>query len=85
MLRNLVKRIKSWSGWDKAGTIVKARVETFVGVLTAGIAGLAAFDWMPYFTGENINLKTLGIMAGYLVVSGILTEIIRRRGAKDLK
>lgn len=84
MLKKLVNKIKKWSGWDKAGTIVKARLEAVVGFLAAAAAGLLAFDWLPYLSTGEINWKSVAMIGVYLLVSGIVTEIVRRRGATDL-
>jgi hypothetical protein len=81
MLSKTWNKIKDWSGWDKAGTIVKARLETLAGLISAAFAGLLAFDWMPFFTNGDIDWKKVAVISTYLVASGVITEVVRRRGA----
>lgn len=61
MLSKVWKKIKDWSGWSVAGSIVKARAEQLFGLVTAGLAGLMAYDWMP-FISDKINWVHVGFL-----------------------
>lgn len=70
-------------GWDKVGTIVKARLEMVAGVVMAGVASVAAFNFIPYLTG-TVNTTMLYTLGGYAFVMGVVSEIVRRWNAKDI-
>lgn len=76
---------KKLLGLDTVGTVIKARVEAIGSILVAGITSLAAFNFLPYLTGESVNLKVILPVAGYVFLSAVGTEIIRKYKAKDLK
>jgi hypothetical protein len=75
--------IKNWSGWAEAGTIFKARMEMLGGLITAGLASVAAFSFIPYISG-TVDWKILAAIAGYLFVTGAVGEYVRRYNATDL-
>lgn len=80
----MFKKIKEWSGWETAGSIFMRRLEVLSGVLIAGAATLTSFNWLPYFSTGTVDWKLIAPIAGYLVVSGIVGEIVRRHKADDL-
>lgn len=72
------------SGWSQAGSIFVARVEAFSGFLVGVLGGL---DWpslMALDFTNGINKGTM-IFGGLWFVKGIVSEVVRRNGATDLK
>lgn len=79
----MIKAIKKFIGWDSVGTIVKARLEMLSGAIMAGVASLAAFNFLPYLT-DAVNTKMLLVLSGYAFVTGFITELVRRKNASDV-
>jgi hypothetical protein len=80
----MFKKIKDWSGWSEAGSIFIARMEVVSGFLTGVLGGI---DWTPVMTldfTQPIADKTLIILGLSLVFKGVISEMTRRRNAKDL-
>lgn len=84
-MKKIWQKIKDWSGWSTAGTIFKARLEMLGAVLTAGVTALASYSFLPFLTADAVNLTTVGIVAAYVGGSAMLTVIVRRWNAPDLK
>lgn len=77
-------KIKSWSGWKKAGSIFMARMTALFGFATAVVGSM---DWSPlwslFTTGTEFTSRQL-IFLGIGIVGGAVTaEIVRSRGTKD--
>jgi len=71
-------KIKVWNWCVNSGTIVWARLQIVVGVIFAGlIAGFSTFDWSQL---ASIDSKTLFKMLLASAISGVITEIVRRKG-----
>lgn len=83
MLKKLWTKVTDWTGWSTAGSIFKARMEQFFGIVGAGVAGLLAFDWMPFIT-DTINWVQVAMISAYLFITGTIGEITRRWNTKTV-
>lgn len=88
-LKRTWNKIKSWvsflSGWKAAGTIFFARLAMLGGGVTTWFATL---DWSPLWTlfqaGTGFTWKQLLGIGVSVAGAGLMLEIVRRSGAKDL-
>lgn len=75
--------IKSWSGWETAGSIFIARMTAIGGFFSAVLAGM---DWSFILNLDFTNgLNEAVLIPSFLVfMHGLVSEITRRTGANDL-
>jgi hypothetical protein len=69
-----------WSNiclWFKnSETIFLARLEAFIGFLTAAIAYM---DWSPFFGITDFNKTQVSWIGGAMLVKGVVSEVARRK------
>jgi hypothetical protein len=71
-------KIKVWNFFKNSGTIVWARLQYVIGILAAGlIATFSTYDWSQL---ASMDAATMFKMLAFAPVSGVLTEILRRKG-----
>lgn len=83
MIKYVWNKIKKALGLDTVGTIVKARIKMISGLISAGVASVASFSFLPFLT-DNINWMVLAGIAAYLFIDGVFDEVIRRWNAQDI-
>jgi hypothetical protein len=71
--------------FNRSETILLARAEAFVGLL---IGAASMVDWTPLMgVGQDItgmNWKQGATIGGIMFVKGLVSELARRRGTKEL-
>jgi hypothetical protein len=78
MLSNVWTKIKEW--FNYSWSVLIARLEVLTGILVGAFAGI---DWTAIMSldfKDSIYSKNNIILAGILVVKGIISEIGRRAG-----
>ncbi len=73
-------KIKTWNWFRNSGTLVWARLQYIVGAVVAGlIATFSNYDWTQL---ASFDAKTAFKMLLLSVVSGVVTEFVRRSGTR---
>lgn len=76
---------KFWAAFNQSGTILKARLEMLLGLVTGAVSMI---DWSPLLGfGKDVTEMSwkagLGV-ASYMFLTGLTAEITRRRGTRTL-
>lgn len=73
-------KIRVWNWCVNSGTIVWARAQYIVGLVFAGL--LAAFSTYDWSSLVALDTKTIFKMLMFSAISGIVTELVRRKGTR---
>ena len=86
----LKAKIKSWYEATKkwfldSETIFMARLTAIAGLITAAVGSLDLSPlWSLFGTGTSFTFKQVAWMGGFLLVQGVVLEVLRRRNAPEL-